>query len=492
VNYLKHILFVLLITAIAVSAARAQNAPIIKNVSVINEQGHVRLSWEYDGTENLLIKRDITGFSNDITTSPIDTITNPLTTSYIDSFAQAHLKPRAYIIFVDRSSPQIGTKIVSTYHLTQEYDSCANEIHLFWKEFENNDSPASEWTPTKFTIYVNEEGSLNEFTAEASENSFTVEDIKGNTNYTFKIVVEWEETDSTGFSNPVSKFTKMAQNPDYIDAIYATVEGENTHLKFEIAPNSELSTYKLLYSTSPTGSYDTLKTINTTDFEVITTHENSNPDSKRTYYKLVAINNCGNISTQSDIINNILLTAENEENTNSLSWNYFKEYKLPDANYELYRSKDNSGPQLIRSFSNHNFFDDEITTVGQDIETGLYCYFIQATEMGSTEYSQSNTVCIYIEPDIFVPEAITPNGDGNNDELKIQPDLSLFPGDYQLTIYNRWSNVIFQTKNPGKNWNGTDTNGKAVPTGAYIYYLKIKLPDNQIIEKRGNITVFYP
>ncbi|MGC9375180.1 MAG: gliding motility-associated C-terminal domain-containing protein, partial [Bacteroidales bacterium] len=311
-------------------------------------------------------------------------------------------------------------------------------------------------------------------------------------NYTFKIGIQWEETDSTGFSNPVSTFTEMPQSPDYINAIYARTEGNNTHLKFEIAPNSELSTYKLLYSSSPTGSYDTLKTINTTAFEVITTHENSNPDSEITYYKLVAINNCGNITTQSDIINNILLTLENEENSNSLSWNYFKEYDLPDAHYELLRTKNNSEPQIISNFSNHNSYTDQISTNGDEMIYGLYCYFIRATEAGSSLYSQSNRVCTYLEPNIFIPEAITPNGDGKNDEFKIQPDLSLFPGEYQLTIYNRWSNVIFQTKNPGEAWNGTDTNGKAVPTGAYIYYLKIKLPDGQIIEKRGNITVFYP
>jgi gliding motility-associated-like protein len=277
----------------------------------------------------------------------------------------------------------------------------------------------------------------------------------------------------------------MPQSPDSINAIYARTEGDNTHLKFKIATNSELSTYKLLYSSSPTGSYDTLKTINTTDSEVITTHENSTPDTEITYYKLVAINNCGNITTQSDIINNILLTLENEENTNVLNWNYFKEYDLPDANYKLYRSKNNSEPQIIRNFLNHNSYTDQISTNGDEMIYGLYCYFIRATEAGSSEYSQSNRVCTYIEPNIFISEAITPNGDGKNDEFKIQPDLSLFPGEYQLTIYNRWSNVIFQTKNPGESWNGTDTNGKAVPTGAYIYYLKIKLPDNQIIEKRG-------
>ncbi|MFO7843529.1 MAG: gliding motility-associated C-terminal domain-containing protein [Bacteroidales bacterium] len=488
-NYLKHISFVLFITAITVSAANAQSTLTMKNVSVINEQGHVRLSWEYNGTEDLVIFRDSLAISS---LSPIDTIYDPSVTHYTDESAQANLNPRLYKIQSATTPNDIYTSIISTYKLTYDYDSCEAVIHLHWTEQQHNDLPSNQWDPSGFIIYQYEDGILQQTNINNSYSSYTIDNIKENTHYTFKIGVQWEETDSTGFSNPVSKFTEMPQSPEYIDAIYARTEGNNTHLQFDIAPNSALTTYKLLYSSSPTGSYDTLETINTTDFEVITTHENSNPDSKITYYKLVAINNCGNMSTQSDIINNILLTVEREENIQSLSWNYLKEYDLPDAHYELYRSKDNAGAQLIRSFSNHNTFDDEIETSAQEIVHGLFCYYIQATETGSSAYSRSNTVCVYLEPDLFIPEAITPNGDGKNDEFKIQPDLSLLPGKYQLIIYDRWLNIIFQTSNPGEAWNGRYSSGKKVPTGVYIYYLKIKIPDNQLIEKRGNITVFYP
>jgi len=466
----------------------AQGNLTMQNISVINEQGHVRLSWEYDGTENLVIFRDSLAISS---LSPIDTIYDPSITSYIDESAQANINPRLYKIQSATTPNQVYTQIITTYKLTYKYDSCARIIQLAWTGLQHNNLPENQWNPSNFIINQYEDGVLNQTTINNSDFSYSVNNIQENTQYTFKIGIQWEETDSTGFSNPVSKFTEMPQSPDYIHAIYARANGNNTDLKFEIAPNSELTTYKLLYSAAPTGSYDTLKTINTTDLEVITTHENSNPDNEKTYYKLVAINNCGNITTQSDIINNILLSVEREENIYSLSWNYFKEYDLPDANYELYRSKNSGEPHLISSFTNHTTYTDEIEATGEEIETGMFCYVVKAAEAGSTEYSHSNTVCIYLEPDISVPEAITPNGDGKNDLFKI-PELSLFPGKYHLIIYNRWSNIIFETKNPGKAWEGSYPNGKPVPTGAYIYYLKIKMPDGQIIEKRGNITVFYP
>ena len=81
-------------------------------------------------------------------------------------------------------------------------------------------------------------------------------------------------------------------------------------------------------------------------------------------------------------------------------------------------------------------------------------------------------------------------------EMEKTKNSSLFfhflPTDYELKIYNRWGNIIFTTKNSGEGWDGKESNGKSAPTGTYIYYLKIKTPDNQIIEERGNITVFYP
>ncbi|MEE4197041.1 MAG: gliding motility-associated C-terminal domain-containing protein [Bacteroidales bacterium] len=489
-NCLKYIFSIVFITVLAGLAGVAQTQLTMKNVSVINEQGDVRLSWEYNGTEDLVIFRDSVAISS---LSPIDTIYNPAITSYTDKSARANSNPRLYKIQSATTPNATYTKIISTYHLTFAYDSCAATIQLHWTDLEHDNLPSGQWHPAQFILHQYEDGILKQTTISNSNNSFTVNNIKENTPYRFSMGVRWDESpDSTGFSNPVSTYTRMSQSPDYIRAIYAKVEGNSTQLKFKIAPNSELTTYKLLKSSSPKGIYDTLKTITTSEFEVISTHENSSPNNQITYYRLVAINNCGKISTLSDKINNIQLTLVNEENVNSLSWNFFKEQSLPDTRYDVYRSKDNQEPQLLRSFSNHNTYKDQIDTYSQEMVYGLFCYFIRATEEGSNEYSQSNIVCSYLEPNLTIPEAITPNGDGKNDEFKIQPDLSFFPGDYQLIIYDRWLTPIFQSNDPGEAWNGKFPNGKAVPTGAYIYYLKIKMPDHQIIEKRGNITVFYP
>lgn len=453
----------------------------IENVSVINDQGHVRISWDYNGTENLKIFRDSLEITN---LSPLHTITDFSIPLFIDSTAQAHNKPRSYKINVENDN-SIKSKIVSTYHLTFNYDSCLQQINLNWKDLKAT-FPTNEWTPSLFTINIIEDGYLQpKINVDTSNLEYAIPNILENTNYTIFVETQWDNTNSTSYSNPIEKFTQMPLSPDYINAISASVEGNNTNLKFEIDPN-ELNKYKLLKSDSYTGVFDTLETITTTETEITLTDYNSEPDTKVSYYKLVSVNACENETTSSDIINNIVLEVEQEGFNNTLTWNSFKDGNLVD--YDIYRIVSNSEPELIGS-RNFIFFDDNIESLQSYSQ---FCYFVIGTEEGASEsdYSQSNTVCVYLKPRVFIPEAFTPNDDGINDSF--QPVFTFIPKDYELRIYNRWGNVIFETGDYTKAWNGKEPNGNPAPAGVYIYYLRIKSPNDQIVEERGNITVIYP
>ena len=68
-----------------------------------------------------------------------------------------------------------------------------------------------------------------------------------------------------------------------------------------------------------------------------------------------------------------------------------------------------------------------------------------------------------------IPDVITPNGDGKNDEWRLRY-VELYP-DAEVFIYNRWGKLIYRTKNLGENpWDGKE-NGKLVPTDSYHYIL---------------------
>ena len=480
-------IFILIISTLLVvhTELKAQSALTIKNVTVINDLGHVRISWDYPGTDTLEIFRDNpnTGTLTSLSVIPDPTVTS----SYVDLTANAHLQPRSYRIKSIKTAQDI-TDNVSTFYLTNEYDSCLRQINLSWDDLEASQYTANMWTPSQYIINIDEDGNLITETVSASNQEYLIEGLQENTNYTIWVETIWQDEDSTSYSNPINLFTQMPQSPDYINALSVSANGNNTDLRFEIAPNSELETYKLLKSSSRDGTYDTLETINTTGTIINATDENSDPDSEVSFYKLVSVNQCGYETTNSDIINNIVLEVENNDYNNSLNWNSFLEGNIESSvDYEIYRIVQDNQPELIGSFANHTDYIDNVELLQNYSQ---FCYYIRAKAEEASEYSQSNIACAYLNPTVYIPEAFTPNDDGTNDLF--QPVFTFIPIDYEMRIYNRWGNIVFETNEYTEPWNGKEPNGNSAPTGAYIYYLRIKTPNEQIIEKRGNITVIYP
>jgi gliding motility-associated-like protein len=72
-------------------------------------------------------------------------------------------------------------------------------------------------------------------------------------------------------------------------------------------------------------------------------------------------------------------------------------------------------------------------------------------------------------PSAILPNAFTPNNDGKNDCFGIYHLGSVQVA--QFTVYNRWGQIIFETKDPNKCWDGT-FKGKPQDAGGYPYIIK--------------------
>jgi len=78
-------------------------------------------------------------------------------------------------------------------------------------------------------------------------------------------------------------------------------------------------------------------------------------------------------------------------------------------------------------------------------------------------------------PGIFIPNAFTPNGDGNNDLFRVRGEVS---GLFFLAVYNQWGEELFQTENPDTGWDGL-RNGLPVQSGTYAYMVKISVGEKE-------------
>ena len=87
---------------------------------------------------------------------------------------------------------------------------------------------------------------------------------------------------------------------------------------------------------------------------------------------------------------------------------------------------------------------------------------------------------------IGIPSAFTPGNDGLNDLFK--PIINQPVYDYELVIYNRYGQKIFQTGNYLPGWDGK-SNNKDQPAGAYIFQVRYRSSNGASILKRGTIIL---
>ena len=92
------------------------------------------------------------------------------------------------------------------------------------------------------------------------------------------------------------------------------------------------------------------------------------------------------------------------------------------------------------------------------------------------------------EPQVFVPEIFTPNGDGINDKFELPNE---FITDFDLKIYNRWGEIIFETFEPDTLWDGT-YKGKMMAPMLYAFtvsYKSLYFPYRPKVTKTGGILL---
>lgn len=118
-------------------------------------------------------------------------------------------------------------------------------------------------------------------------------------------------------------------------------------------------------------------------------------------------------------------------------------------------------------------------------DDGLYSYTI-INEFGCTSINSIilEDIC---PPRLFPPTIFTPNGDGKNDWMTIK---GKFVEKYNLTIFNRWGEIIFYTENMDDYWDG-NFRGQPMPEGVYNWIIEYQGDDriSEPVVLKGIITV---
>jgi gliding motility-associated-like protein len=87
--------------------------------------------------------------------------------------------------------------------------------------------------------------------------------------------------------------------------------------------------------------------------------------------------------------------------------------------------------------------------------------------------------------DVYVANAFTPNGDGNNDVVYIHSEAIKT---FNFYVYTQWGQMIFSTADKSVGWDGTFKGAKE-PFGVYTYYVKAVMNNGHEVNKKGTITL---
>jgi hypothetical protein len=497
-NTLLFLLFIW-IAGVTVSAQTVPDTPHLCYVTVDPETGYDKIVWH---TSSPLI----TDYYKVLL---VNNLTTPLTTYEIEP--PVYVPDTVYINYnSDSHNNSVGYSVVayndlgggpttwylslwdppdSTIFLESEFDSCQAEINLAWNDYNN-------WRGSiaAYNIYRRRGPGIYELLNTVNEGTNTIVLTNLDVNQPYELFVEAVHVDGRkSTSNRVDVFTGLTVQPGFINADYATISSGNfVDLSFTLDPASTLTHYNLMRSTSMTGVYTLIASFNTPDNHIMYTDETSFTSSVY-YYRLDVLNNCGQVADQSNLANNIILNGSITNMNALLQWNEYKDWVGNVDHYTIIRTRGHTDPVVDNIFVGlvTNYTDDIGSLVNyEDPESSYVCYEVLATENPNTYGIQgkslSNRVCFSVNPDIRMPNAIIPN---DNEPLNkvFEPVFSFLPEHYDIIIYNRLGTKIWEGSTA---WDGRE-NGKYVPEGVYLYYLRVYNYSTDIIELNGSVTVVY-
>lgn len=117
--------------------------------------------------------------------------------------------------------------------------------------------------------------------------------------------------------------------------------------------------------------------------------------------------------------------------------------------------------------------------------SGTYMIELIVQNAGPCYDTATAEICTLAEP-VFVPDVFSPNNDGANDNLFVRGQQV---DKLEFYIFDRWGDLLFQTKDINVGWDGTSSNGKEANAGVYVYYVKALLSSGDLFELKGDVTL---
>jgi hypothetical protein len=380
--------------------------------------------------------------------------------------------------------------IHKTMFLQSVYDKCSKTIRLNW-------SPYIGWASQEHEIFLSvNNGNFQKIGTVVSQiNQFTYNFNAFGDIYCFYIRAIKQGSSISSSSNKVCITTDgvIATTNSYIAK--ASVQNNAVELTMVTSIGSSLERLHI-YKGMNNGTMNLFSTQTFTGgtLEIIDT--DVKVQSNTYQYQFTTEGPCDLIFDTSQIAGTILLKAVmlNPGNQN-LNWNEYSEFIKGSENQEVLLGNsanlNKSSTWNILSTENNginNYNDNSNFSSTQE----QLCYCIRAIENNANvsynrkDTSYSNIQCVTAEPLVFFPNAIQING-FNTVFKPVGTFIDTTQSSFQ--IYNRWGEIIFESKDIKTGWDGRNSSGEFVQSDVYAYKARIIGINGKILYFDGTITV---
>ncbi len=92
----------------------------------------------------------------------------------------------------------------------------------------------------------------------------------------------------------------------------------------------------------------------------------------------------------------------------------------------------------------------------------------------------------------YAPNTFTPDNDPLNEQFKIEFPPGFTPENFELVIYNRWGEIVFESRNHLVGWDGTygADSQRNVPDGTYVWKMQFReIQTDKKYEETGHVNV---
>ncbi len=381
----------------------------------------------------------------------------------------------------------------STIYLTQSPDSCEHLNTLSWTPFINLIPQVGH-----YKVYRNFNGGAYAIIGETPPGitTFTDNGLVSIGTYQYYVQVTDSNTPKvTASSNTISYTVRLLPVPKFSYLQTATVTGNSSAIMVNayVDVAAQAQHYILQRALTPAGPFKFAGEQSSASPFISFIDDTANPNRQSYTYQVISQNQCGfNIDT-TQLGQTMYLTAlGNDSGINHLAWNDYAQWQNGVSYYAIYRNEDGGPFAQIATVpfngAGENNYADNITAILQG--QGVFSYYIQAVENPSTypfiDSSTSNIADAYQDPRLYIPNAFCPFGKNN---IFITVGVFVNLQNYDMSIYDRWGQLVFETNDYTQGWDGHLGGGKVAPLGVYVYHIQYTSSKGEYFERKGSLTL---